>query len=156
MTDIDKRITRQMRALSIAVGVLILLIGANFYIALSKPNESTQTIVGPIGPHGEQGVKGEKGDNGLSIVGPKGEQGPQGPAGLSVAGPQGESGPRGLQGPQGEKGDTGEQGPTGTDGKQIELRCNDDTDYVQWHYAGDTAWHDLFPVNECSSSVLSD
>jgi collagen-like protein 5 len=44
-------------------------------------------------------------------------------------------------GDKGEKGDTGPKGNPGTDGREIECRLSGD--WVQWHYKGDSTWHNL-------------
>lgn len=146
MTDIDKRVTRQMRWLSAAVVILILLMGANFYLAIVKPNETTQTIVGPIGPRGEFGQRGEKGE--------PGEQGPAGPQGPSgVSGENGANGQNGLDGMPGKNGlngadgVNGTNGTNGTDGRTPEYTCQDST--AMWKYTDEATWRPWFMVLSC-------
>lgn len=146
MTDVDKRITRQMKWLSAAVVVLILLMGANFYLAIVKPNETTQTIVGPIGPRGEFGQRGEKGE--------KGDQGPIGPPGLrgdnGANGANGQNGMDGLPGKNGLNGIDGAPGANGTngvDGRTPEYTCQDST--AMWKYTDETMWRPWFKVLSC-------
>ena len=70
------------------------------------------------------------------IQGPAGPQGVQGPAGPT--GPQGPSGPTGPQGMTGPQGPMGPEGRPGADGREVEIRVNDD--YIQWRYVGESAW----------------
>jgi hypothetical protein len=53
----------------------------------------------------------------------------------------GPPGPKGDEGPQGAQGDPGPQGDPGEDGREIELRVEDD--WIQWRYEGDTTWTNL-------------
>ena len=108
--------------------------------------------VGPQGPQGEQGPQGIPGEQG-----PQGERGPIGPQGpkgdTGEQGPKGDKGDTGAQGPQGEQGIQGEQGPAGAKGKEIELQTVDGK--VQWRYAGDSAWKDLFTIPTTSDGEAS-
>lgn len=144
MTDMDKRIRRQMRWLSIAVFVLIILIISNFYIAFARPNETTQTIVGPIGPQGLS-IKGDKGDKGdQGEIGPRGAAGQEGPAGQN--GSNGSNGVNGLPGADGRDGQNGADGINGTNGvngKTPILRCNTDNHAIEWMYDSDSTWQPL-------------
>jgi len=139
----DKKvIRRQVRILFTVVSLLILLIGANFYIALANPNEKIQTIVGGIGPRGHQGDKGEKGDSG--------ETGPIGPQG--IAGPQGEQGLQGQSiigatGFRGARGEQGEQGLPGINGDQVAFTCNSTGSYVEWKYVNQSISYPLIHFN---------
>lgn len=140
MSEIDSKIIKQMRWLSIAVIVLILLIGANFYIALTRPEQSTQTIVGPIGPQGALGLRGEKGDKGDT-----GEPGRPGPNGQN--GTNGSNGANGIDGRDGKNGINGVDGVNGKDGmngREPEMGCNNGQ--VSWRYVGETMWRPLYPA----------
>lgn len=140
MSDIDKRIVRQMRWLSIAVAVLILLIGVNFYIALARPNESTQTILGPVGPQGALGLQGERGD--------KGDKGDTGSSGLpGTSGGNGANGMNGIDGRDGlpgRDGTDGAAGANGTNGRTPEMACVDGN--VSWKYTDEVTWRPLYPA----------
>ncbi len=56
-------------------------------------------------------------------------------------GEKGDKGDPGEPGPAGPQGEIGLTGPAGADGRDIVIR-NDGT-YLQWQYAGDTAWTNL-------------
>lgn len=149
MTDMDHRITRQMKWLSVAVVVLVVLIGANFYLALAKPDETTQTIVGPVGPQGALGLKGEKGDKGdKGDMGEPGWPGPRGETGQNGAG--GVNGAHGLDGRNGlngKDGADGTNGVNGTDGRTPEYTCQNNT--AMWKYTDETTWRPWFTVLSC-------
>jgi hypothetical protein len=152
MTDMDRKVTRQMKWLSAAVVVLVLLMAANFYLAIVKPNETTQTIVGPIGPRGEFGQRGEKGEKGdpgeqgpQGITGMRGDVGPIGPTGPS--GRDGKDGLNGLNGADGKDGVNGQNGTNGVDGRTPEYSCQENT--AMWKYTDETTWRPWFKVLSC-------
>lgn len=152
MTDMDKRVTRQMKWLSAAVVILILLMGANFYLAIVKPNETTQTIVGPIGPRGEFGQRGEKGEKGdPGDQGPQGVSGQKGEPGANGANGQngidGRDGLNGTNGADGKDGQNGLNGTNGVDGRTPEYTCQDNT--AMWKYTDEATWRPWFMVLSC-------
>lgn len=173
MTESIQSIKRQTKRMWIAVGILLLLILANFGVALANPHSQVQTIVGPvgpIGPAGEQGERGERGPQGFpgeSSVGARGEKGdrgdvgPQGPPGpVGATGAQGEPGLSGLNGQDGLNGATGPQGEAGVNGREVELRGNNDNDTIEWRYVGDQNWSVLARYceldNTCVAPEVSD
>lgn len=162
MTENDrKRVVNQVRALSISVAILVLLIGANFYLAFTNPGQEIQTIAGPIGPQGEEGKRGEPG---LSITGPAGQKGDTGntgePGAQGVSGQQGAMGHTGSKGDTGATGETGQTGATGAtgaagaDGKTPEMTCTNG--FVSWRYVGDATWKHLYPARCAPTQTLSE
>jgi hypothetical protein len=152
---------RQIRWLY-AMGVIVVLVVVGnlvYTTANLSTGRSFQTIAGPTGPPGEPGLqglqglpglaglpgdkgdKGDKGDRGeQGPIGPQGSQGERGPQGDQ--GLQGEPGVQGLTGLRGEQGLQGIQGTAGTNGKEVELRGNNEKDQIEWRYVGeaDDAW----------------
>lgn len=90
-----------------------------------------QPIAGPQGEPGETGAAGP--------MGAAGRDGADGLPGLD--GGPGKDGPMGLQGLPGP---AGKPGKDGKDGREIEFGRNQT--FVQWRYAGETTWRDLFAI----------
>lgn len=138
MSAMDRRLIIQMKILYSLVVLLIVLVGANFAIAFSRPNEKTQTIVGTIGPRGDTGNPGDKG--------PKGDTGGPGPKGSTgndgALGKDGTSGVDGVNGLSGTNGKDGLDGNNGANGRTPELACIQDA--VYWKYTDETEWHLLY------------
>ena len=110
-----------------------------------------------------KGLKGDKGDKGP--IGAKGEKGEKGEQGST-----GKTGPQGLQGQksmlrvnnnmlqfQNEGDENWEdiftmsdlKGEIGNPGKNINLKANDETKYLQWQYVGDgNNWNNLLSFND--------
>ena len=120
--------------------------GTQFLGNDGKYHTVTAAGTGSVGPQGPQGEQGPQGPQGIP-----GEQGPKGDKGEQ--GPKGDKGDTGAQGPQGEQGIQGEQGPAGADGKEIELQTV--SGKVQWRYAGDSVWKDLFTIPTTSDGEAS-
>lgn len=156
MTDVDRKIVRQMRWLLGVVVILVLLIGVNFWIALAQPNKTIQTIIGPSGPAGALGLKGEKGE--------KGDKGDQGPPGLSGGvgqnGEPGANGANGLNGNDGRNGlngadgANGTNGTNGTDGRTPEMACVDGM--ISWRYTDEVAWRPLYADCEPPAELITE
>jgi hypothetical protein len=159
------------RRLYILAVLLILITGANFVYIVANWNSGRefQSIVGPAGPAGEsgtpgipglqgpQGERGEQGEQGTpGARGPQGEAGPQGATGS--AGQDGAPGSDGLDGLQGERGTEGPQGVAGVNGREVELRGNNDTAAIEWRYVGeaDDAWRVLVRYCNLTNTCVVD
>lgn len=146
----------QIKAIYIAVGVLVILVLANFAFLLMNPNQKIETIVGPVGPSGQIGDKGEPGlagDPGTN--GRDGQPGVPGPTGQDGKdGRDGQPGADGANGRNGTDGIDGTDGTNGTNGESPELRCYNN--YVEWKYPSETTWHQLYKTNCNRSSVLGE
>lgn len=152
------------KRLYVLVVLLMLITAGNFiYIVFNwDSGREFQSIVGPSGPRGDAGIPGLQGPRGdIGLQGVQGPQGPQGAPGVQGAsGPQGPAGRDGLDGldglagADGLPGKDGAQGPAGTDGREIELRGNNETDTIEWRYAGedDTSWRVLVRYCDLTNS----
>lgn len=149
-----KSIRKQSKKTWAALIVLLILILVNFGFVFARPDTTAQTIVGPVGPIGNQGQQGPKGDKGdTGFTGSPGKDGATGQTGPSGAqGQQGPQGPTGERGLGGLNGANGADGLPGKDGREIEVRGNNDTDTIEWRYVGDTNWRVLTRYCELNNS----
>lgn len=148
MKDDFERLRRQNKRI-ITFLVILLLVNAIFlviYFGKKSPHISNYvTTPGIVGAQGKPGEDGRTPVKGVDYFdgerGPMGKTGPRGPQGAQGAqgepGLVGVTGPQGVQGEQGLKGDTGEAGPPG---RELEIRCNPETQTFETHYKGDEAW----------------
>jgi len=136
MNNVNQR--RKIKWLYVLFLILIIIQSANFVIAITHPNQVTQTILGPMGPQGNSGTKGDKGS--VGNIGPQGIPGLTGASGLP-----GENGQNGIPGTNGLNGKDGSNGSNGINGLTPEMICING--YVSWRYTTEASWHPLYAAN---------